>query len=127
MNKRKLGAAVLLLALGLGPVQTSQNYNFKLNNLAYAEEAASEVGGTEGTQAPDASPKADESEGANKDAEKKKVKLLKMDNHQMIVLKQGILFRMNLLLLMVKELIVTIKMSIKKVRLRLLKKEKIAS
>lgn len=71
MNKRKLGAAVLLLALGLGPVQTSQNYNFKLNNLAYAEEAASEVGGTEGTQAPDASPKADESEGANKDVEKK--------------------------------------------------------
>lgn len=71
MNKRKLGAAVLLLALGLGPIQTSQNYNFKLNNLAYAEEAASEVGGTEGTQAPDASPKADESEGANKDAEKK--------------------------------------------------------
>ncbi|WP_105301122.1 hypothetical protein [Anaerococcus marasmi] len=71
MNKRKLGAAVLLLALGLGPVQTSHNYNLKLNNLAYAEEAASEVGGTEGTQAPDASPKADESEGANKDAEKK--------------------------------------------------------
>lgn len=39
MNKRKVGAAVLLLALGLGPVQTSQNYNFKLSNLAYAEEA----------------------------------------------------------------------------------------
>lgn len=39
MNKRKLGAAVLLLALGLGPVQTSQNYNLKLNNLAYAEDA----------------------------------------------------------------------------------------
>lgn len=42
MNKRKLGAAVLLLALGLGSVQTSQNYNLKLNNLAYAEEAGEE-------------------------------------------------------------------------------------
>lgn len=42
MNKRKLGAAVLLLALGLGPVQTSQNYNFKLNNLAYAEDAGAD-------------------------------------------------------------------------------------
>lgn len=39
MNKRKLGAAVLLLALGLGPIQTSQNYNLKLNNIAYAEDA----------------------------------------------------------------------------------------
>lgn len=42
MNKRKLGAAVLLLALGLVPVQTSQNYDFKLNNLAYAEETGEE-------------------------------------------------------------------------------------
>lgn len=39
MNKRKVGAAVLLLALGLGPIQTGQNYNFKLNNIAYAEDA----------------------------------------------------------------------------------------
>ena len=71
MNKRKLGAAVLLLALGLGPVQTSQNYNLKLNNLAYAEEElVTEGEGTEGTQAPDASPKADESEGTNEDVEK---------------------------------------------------------
>lgn len=46
MNKRKLGAAVLLLALGLGPVQTSQNYNLKLNNLAYAEEVGEEGGET---------------------------------------------------------------------------------
>lgn len=42
MNKRKLGAAVLLLALGLGPVQTSQNYNLKLNNLAYAQDTGEE-------------------------------------------------------------------------------------
>lgn len=48
MNKRKLGAAVLLLALGLGPVQTSQNYNLKLNNLAYAEDA--EADGVESTE-----------------------------------------------------------------------------
>lgn len=48
MNKRKLGAAVLLLALGLGPVQTSQNYNFKLNNIAYAEDAEKE--GVESTE-----------------------------------------------------------------------------
>ena len=48
MNKRKLGAAVLLLALGLGPVQTSQNYNFKLNNIAYAEDAETE--GVESTE-----------------------------------------------------------------------------
>lgn len=46
MNKRKLGAAVLLLALGLGPVQTSQNYSLKLNNLAYAEEVGEEGGET---------------------------------------------------------------------------------
>lgn len=72
MNKRKLGAAVLLLALGLGPVQTSQNYNLKLNNLAYAEEElVTEGEGTEDAQAPDASPKADESEGTNEDVEKK--------------------------------------------------------
>lgn len=43
MNKRKIGAAVLLLALGLGPVQTSQNYDFKLNNLVYAEDAETGV------------------------------------------------------------------------------------
>ena len=48
MNKRKLGAAVLLLALGLGPVQTSQNYNLKLNNLAYAEDAEVDGMTTEG-------------------------------------------------------------------------------
>lgn len=42
MNKRRLGAAVLLLALGLGPVQTSQNYNLKLNNLAYAQDTGEE-------------------------------------------------------------------------------------
>lgn len=48
MNKRKLGAAVLLLALGLGPVQTSQNYNLKLNNLAYAEDAEVDGVTTEG-------------------------------------------------------------------------------
>lgn len=72
MNKRKLGAAVLLLALGLGPVQTSQNYNLKLNNLAYAEEElVTEGEGTEDAQAPDASPKAGESEGTNEDVEKK--------------------------------------------------------
>ncbi|WP_306484369.1 hypothetical protein [Anaerococcus sp.] len=43
MNKRKLGAAVLLLALGLGPVQTGQNYDFKLNNLVYAEDSETGV------------------------------------------------------------------------------------
>lgn len=48
MNKRKLEAAVLLLALGLGPVQTSQNYNLKLNNLAYAEDAEVDGVTTEG-------------------------------------------------------------------------------
>lgn len=74
MNKRKLGAAVLLLALGLGPVQTSQNYDFKLNNLAYAEgELATEGEGAEGAQILDAGAKGDESEGNKEDAEKNKV------------------------------------------------------
>lgn len=50
MNKRKLGAAVLLLALGLGPVQTSQNYDLELNNLAYAEEAGADGVTTEESQ-----------------------------------------------------------------------------
>lgn len=68
MNKRKLGAAVLLLALGLGPIQTSQNYNLKLNNLAYAEGE-----GAEGAQILDAGAKGDESEGNKEDAEKNKV------------------------------------------------------
>lgn len=40
MNKTKIGVAVLLLGLSLGPVQTSQNYSIRLNNLAYAEESA---------------------------------------------------------------------------------------
>lgn len=77
MNKRKIGAAVLLLALGLGPIQTSQNYNFKLNNLAYAEESASEGEITEESQTLDASRKADESEGTNEDAEKNEDKPIK--------------------------------------------------
>lgn len=38
MNKNKIGLAVLLLGLSLGPVQTSQNYSIRLNNLVYAEE-----------------------------------------------------------------------------------------
>lgn len=50
MNKRKIGAAVLLLALGLGPIQTSQNYNLKLNNLAYAEEVGAEGVGSDDNQ-----------------------------------------------------------------------------
>lgn len=70
MNKRKLGAAVLLLALGLGPVQTSQNYNLKLNNLAYADGVTSEGEGTEGTQILDAGAKADTSEGNNEEGDK---------------------------------------------------------
>ncbi|MDY2928637.1 hypothetical protein, partial [Anaerococcus sp.] len=37
-------------ALGLGPVQTSQNYDFKLNNLAYAEEAGADGVTTEESQ-----------------------------------------------------------------------------
>lgn len=37
MNKNKIGLAVLLLGLSLGPVQTSQNYSIRLNNLVYAE------------------------------------------------------------------------------------------
>lgn len=37
MNKNKIGIAVLLLGLSLGPVQTSQNYTIRLNNLVYAE------------------------------------------------------------------------------------------
>lgn len=40
MNKNKIGIAVLLLGLSLGPVQTSQNYSIRLNNLVYAEEGA---------------------------------------------------------------------------------------
>lgn len=67
MNKRKLGAAVLLLALGLGPIQTSQNYNLKLNNLAYAEESASEGEITEESQTSDESTKVDESESENEE------------------------------------------------------------
>ena len=77
MNKRKVGAAVLLLALGLGPIQTSQNYNLKLNNLAYAEESASEGEITEESQTLDASRKADESEGTKEDAEKNEDKPIK--------------------------------------------------
>lgn len=77
MNKRKLGAAVLLLALGLGPIQTSQNYNLKLNNLAYAEDVASEEEITEEPQTLDASRKADQSEGTNEDAEKNEDKPIK--------------------------------------------------
>lgn len=77
MNKRKLGTAVLLLALGLGPIQTSQNYNFKLNNLAYAEDVASEEEITEEPQTPDASPKANDSEGKKEDAEKDEVQSTK--------------------------------------------------
>lgn len=42
MNKNKIGIAVLLLGLSLGPVQTSQNYSIRLNNLAYAEEEQGE-------------------------------------------------------------------------------------
>lgn len=42
MNKNKIGLAVLLLGLSLGPVQTSQNYSIRLNNLAYAEEEQGE-------------------------------------------------------------------------------------
>ncbi|MDU2558868.1 MAG: hypothetical protein E7C95_07805 [Anaerococcus prevotii] len=77
MNKRKLGTAVLLLALGLGPIQTSQNYNFKLNNLAYAEDVASEEEITEEPQTPDSSPKANDSEGKKEDAEKDEVQSTK--------------------------------------------------
>lgn len=77
MNKRKLGTAVLLLALGLGPIQTSQNYNLKLNNLAYAEDVASEEEITEEPQTPDASPKANDSEGKKEDAEKDEVQSTK--------------------------------------------------
>gem|GEM_PF-3666755 len=42
MNKNKIGLAVLLLGLSLGPVQTSQNYSIRLNNLVYAEEEQGE-------------------------------------------------------------------------------------
>lgn len=77
MNKRKLGTAVLLLTLGLGPIQTSQNYNLKLNNLAYAEDVASEEEITEEPQTPDASPKANDSEGKKEDAEKDEVQSTK--------------------------------------------------
>ena len=77
MNKRKLGTAVLLLALGLGPIQTSQNYNLKLNNLAYAEDVASEEEITEEPQTSDASPKANDSEGKKEDAEKDEVQSTK--------------------------------------------------
>ena len=42
MNKNKIGIAVLLLGLSLGPVQTSQNYSIRLNNLVYAEEEQGE-------------------------------------------------------------------------------------
>ncbi|WP_276881296.1 hypothetical protein [Anaerococcus tetradius] len=42
MNKNKIGIAVLLLGLSLGPVQTSQNYTIRLNNLVYAEEEQGE-------------------------------------------------------------------------------------
>lgn len=65
MNKRKLGAAVLLLALGLGPVQTSQNYDFKLNNLAYAEDAEAEDVESAETQKDEA--EKDKPEKANQD------------------------------------------------------------
>lgn len=42
MNKNKIGIAVLLLGLSLGPVQTSQNHSIRLNNLVYAEEEQGE-------------------------------------------------------------------------------------
>ena len=42
MNKNKIGIAVLLLGLSLGPVQTSQNYTIRLNNLVYAEDGANQ-------------------------------------------------------------------------------------
>lgn len=72
MNKRKLGAAVLLLALGLGPVQTSQNYNFKLNNLAYAEEKTVTDGeGLEGLKDPNTGVEGNNPEGEAKETEKK--------------------------------------------------------
>ena len=72
MNKRKLGAAVLLLALGLGPVQTSQNYNFKLNNLAYAEEeVVSEGEETKDTQNPDTGDEANNSKDKTEETVKK--------------------------------------------------------
>lgn len=65
MNKRKLGAAVLLLALGLGPIQTSQNYNLKLNNLAYAEEVGAEGESREENQDPDTGAVVDNPEAEN--------------------------------------------------------------
>ena len=65
MNKRKVGAAVLLLALGLGPVQTSQNYNLKLNNLAYAEDA--EADGLESTETQNDEAGKDKPEKLNQD------------------------------------------------------------
>ena len=72
MNKRKVGAAVLLLALGLGPIQTSQNYNFKLNNLAYAEgEVVSEGEGTEGTQNSVTGDEADDTKDKKDETEQK--------------------------------------------------------
>lgn len=65
MNKRKVGAAVLLLALGLGPIQTSQNYNLKLNNLAYAEEVGAEGESREENQDPDTGAVVDNPEAEN--------------------------------------------------------------
>lgn len=65
MNKRKIGAAVLLLALGLGPIQTSQNYNLKLNNLAYAEEVGAEGESREENQDPDTGAVVDNPEAEN--------------------------------------------------------------
>ncbi len=72
MNKRKLGAAVLLLALGLGPVQTSQNYNLKLNNLAYADEVESEDQSTVTHQGPGASGEGNNLDGKKEEADKGK-------------------------------------------------------
>lgn len=65
MNKRKIGAAVLLLALGLGPIQTSQNYNFKLNNIAYAEDA--ETDGVESGETLNDQADKDQAENPNQD------------------------------------------------------------
>lgn len=49
MNKNKIGLAVLLLGLSLGPVQTSQNYSIRLNNLVYAEDGANQPTTGEGS------------------------------------------------------------------------------
>ncbi len=49
MNKNKIGIAVLLLGLSLGPVQTSQNYTIRLNNLVYAEDGANQPTTGEGS------------------------------------------------------------------------------